>query len=966
MILSIWNDGDHDSDDHVHRLLIKPGEPHMFAVRRRRRAARLVTVIMAIGAFAALALPAASAATSRPASPSSASSTAPASHTTCVTTGVSTTCTGTASGNNAYNPWTSQPDWNSANGTGTWRQISHPPVVTVSQTKDLTDQVVNVSWQYFTPSLDVSGNPDAGGNSQNYEVTVYECKGTNPTWDSNGLGTWPDPNSCYESGEGVPGLGALGNALVAGDSNAGITYEQGACGIPASWVQPGSISPGCTNGGDPADWKGSAQFHIETGTTNSSLGCDVHSPCSLVIVPNFGGELPVGTRSNTDTSVCENHFDDSVAAEGGQEALAYASSIDGACSYMDRIVVPLSFAPTPTDCPASAIQNPDFYAEGSPMMARQMTQWQTAWCRSPAGSLDFSSVSEDSARNSFLAGGQSLGSGTDMALTTLPASGVASSRKFTYAPLANSGTAIAYYLDDAVVANTNPKTGAQIPNPVVGQPINRMVLDPLLAAKLTTESYALAYGCQNSSPPPPWSPPPDPSPYCDPAVWDNTSYLFTDPEFLSLNKNCQPTGAPNHACNQNDFPVAGDVDGTMGFGPFLPTMLGSYSDMTWQLTDWVGANAEAQAFLAGTPVPGMHVNTYYKGTSYPSELLAGQDPGLSWPGGLKCIASGAYACATTNAGSNETASMNVAWNFDASLEDIVQNLLAFQPNADSPYLTCTALNNAPCSYLNQWEHAALGPQVPGTLALMSEMDLGDVGAYLFPAAALVNADGQAVAPTQASVEATVTKAMKTNQDGITQYVNQSSMDPDVYPLTMVDYAMVPTCGLKPAQATAIADFLDNVATTGQRQGVLPGQLQPGYYPLTSAQRAQTLKAAQDVRTQDCKSAPPDRTDDGGSSDSSSSPAKAAASDHRTPSSGSTPIGRTRTAAFGQKSADSGLAGILLVLAIVFGALIVVGGPTAWVITVTGRWPVVLGQVRAVRARSLTGLGRLVGLVVRRA
>jgi hypothetical protein len=57
---------------------------------------------------------------------------------------------------------------------------------------------------------------------------------------------------------------------------------------------------------------------------------------------------------------------------------------------------------------------------------------------------------------------------------------------------------------------------------------------------------------------------------------------------------------------------------------------------------------------------------------------------------------------------------------------------------------------------------------------------------------------------------------------------------------------------------------------------------------------------------------------------------------------------------------------LLVLAIVVGAVLAVAGPAAWVITVTGRWPVVLGWVRAVRARSLTGLGRLAGLVIRRA
>ena len=78
------------------------------------------------------------------------------------------------------------------------------------------------------------------------------------------------------------------------------------------------------------------------------------------------------------------------------------------------------------------------------------------------------------------------------------------------------------------------------------------------------------------------------------------------------------------------------------------------------------------------------------------------------------------------------------------------------------------------------------------------------------------------------------------------------------------------------------------------------------------------------------------------------------------------IRHARTAAFGQKSADSGLAGILLALALIFGALLVVGVPIVWVITVTGRWPAVLAWLRAVRARSLAGLGRLTGRAARRA
>ena len=217
---------------------------------------------------------------------------------------------------------------------------------------------------------------------------------------------------------------------------------------------------------------------------------------------------------------------------------------------------------------------------------------------------------------------------------------------------------------------------------------------------------------------------------------------------------------------------------------------------------------------------------------------------------------------------------------------------------------------------------------------------------------------------QASVEAAVND-MKTNPDGITQYFDYDSTDPAAYPLTMVDYAMVPTCGVSSGTASAIADFLTKVATTGQTQGEAPGDMAPGYYPLTAKQKAQTLKAAQEVKAQTCTSPPSDHTVDDQTSNTPSAHSKTPDS-NASPAGDSPSIRHATTAAFGQKSADSGMAGLLLVLAIIVGVLLVLGGPTAWVITVTGRWPMVLRWVLAARARLQRGLGRLAGLVIRRA
>jgi hypothetical protein len=459
-------------------------------------------------------------------------------------------------------------------------------------------------------------------------------------------------------------------------------------------------------------------------------------------------------------------------------------------------------------------------------------------------------------------------------------------------------------------------------------------------------------------------------------VKGNPNTVFDDGEFLALNKDCQPaSAAAGYACGASDFPGnagSGSKNAKIE-GVFLPTVPGGFSDMTFQLTDWTAADADAAGFLAGKPdLWGMHVNTNYKNVPYPSQFFQTLDPGIpSPPDPIVCTTvKGKTTCTGEEAGT-----VNTAWNFVTGLDDISTRLLGLQPNADLSSAICTDPNQN-CTSPAQFSYPAVGVETPTQRDLFSELDLGHVGAYQFPATAMVNASGSAVAPTQASVEAAV-RDMKTNADGITQYADKSSTDPNAYPLSMVDYAMVPTCGLSSSEASAIADVLTKAATTGQSQGVAPGNLAPGYYPLTSAQKAQTLKAAQEVKTQDCKTVRPDTTVSGHPSVNDVSPNNgphAAGPAAGAPGTGAGANGagaggtgakhagapgsggpgaagpgsaaRAQTAAFGQKSPDSGLTGILLLIVMIIGGLAVVGGPAAWAVTVTGKWPAVAARTRS--------------------
>jgi hypothetical protein len=1002
----------------------------MIMLRRRSIAGRAAIFAAVIGVLALTSLPGASATLSASRSTTatvtasvSASSTASAEgDTKCVPWGkggLGLKCTGTYSGNTAFDPWIPPTNPNTGQPQSQNLPASDQPTVTISQAKDLTDQVVQLNWSNFTPSLGFSSgfyepNPVNELNSV-YQVSLLECNGTNPDWSDGYTG-----NDCY-----TRPVGSANSAnLTQGPPNATVadTLDTSASpSIPSSnlvlspyspiwsWLGVAPVDPttggplpcvsytsqatgACSfDGGSPATWTGQADFHVEAPSPSRQGGffnCGPSTPCSLVIDPNWGG-TPICSAGNgapcsgeyTNQSGCETHdigggFDipnqgdlegapgGSTPPYGGSSSPAQAvtgsgpspasvTQNSGACWTADRIVIPLSFAPTTRNCPGTA---PQFYAAGSPMMQTQMLQWKAGWCTGQAPvtlSYNFE-ADESTAREDFLGGARFGGARIDMALVTLPpdaAAASASSRKFTYAPLANSGTGIAYYVDDGT-------TGSQI---------GRMVLNARLLAKLTTESYTLGYdGCASSS----GSSPPQESYTCDPAVLNNPVSLFDDPEFLSLNQDCQPYGwsTGNYACMSqhpasstyetqasSDFPSDNNINDAVTLGGFLPTVLQPDSDMTYDMTGWIAADQDATEFLDGKTDPwGMHVNNNYLDVSLPVSVFGLLDNGWTNPDPKCAIESGLPDCTGTTI---PYGTMQEAWRPQLDLDTITSDLLTGQPTADTSTAQCSLTL---CTSVEQLNVGGLSPEFFGSRALLSELDLGDIANYDFPAAELVNAAGKAVGPTQASVEAAVND-MKTNPDGITQYFDYTSTDPNAYPLAMVDYAMVPTCGLSSSEASAIADFLTKVATTGQAQGQAPGQLGAGYYPLTAKQKAQTLAAAAEVKAQDCKSVPLDKTV-GGQHVNDTTPAQSgrtttttpASPKKKAPSSAATPTSgaanqKAQTAAFGQKSPDSGLAGILLLLAIVVGALLLIGGPAVWAITATGKWPVVLRWLRPVQA-----------------
>lgn len=502
-----------------------------------------------------------------------------------------------------------------------------------------------------------------------------------------------------------------------------------------------------------SDGTGLADMEVRTPVESSHLGCTTTAPCALVVVPAW--------------------------APQGQDQ---TGQIEDPANWKFRTVIPISFQELPQNC---AFADADVRLQGSPLAGVMMSQWNHKTCiNNPAVNVDYTNLGEPRARANFLSGV------ADVALTSLPASAAdgTATRAYAYAPVNVTSLVVAFVNDDS---NT-------------GKAITTMKLNPRLLAKLITESYG--YVAFNGSD---WPPPSPACPagqdldnitqakYCSPPydknVTNNPLSLFADPEFLKLN----PGANWNSGDGTND-----------------PLLFSGNADFTYELTRYIESDADARAFLAGTPDPwGMRVNTAYKGISYPANTFELRDPSVYM-----------------------TYSFQPLGDFTA----LANNLIQAKP-AGAQWLISPDDNGTPT-------HLKFTAQPVGFHSLVAIMDSASAAALRLPTAQLQNAAGSYVAPDSAGMTAAEGDFTK-NSDGVTRQMNYTAKDAAAYPLTMETYAMVATSKLSSKLADKTADLLDFAAGPGQTPGVEPGDLPPGYVPLAASEIALTKKAADEVRKQ---------------------------------------------------------------------------------------------------------------------
>jgi hypothetical protein len=174
-----------------------------------------------------------------------------------------------------------------------------------------------------------------------------------------------------------------------------------------------------------------------------------------------------------------------------------------------------------------------------------------------------------------------------------------------------------------------------------------------------------------------------------------------------------------------------------------------------------------------------------------------------------------------------------------------------------------------------------GAEPLGQIFIWGISDTPDLAAYGLIDAQLCGDSGtNCVAPSTASLTTALASA-KPDSAGLLQ-VNPASPGAGGYPLTEVTYAAVDTT--RPAaELTAYANLIAYAAGAGQTPGVGPGDLPPGYLPLTASLKAQAMTVVAKLRADAKASGSPSPST---STTSAGSGTTAPATSSATPSGGS--------------------------------------------------------------------------------
>lgn len=677
--------------------------------------------------------------------------------------------------------------------------------VTVSKTRALRNEVVQVAW--------TGGTPTRGNFSVDY-LQVLQCWGD--------AISGPEREQCQFgglTGDSRGGAQVASRQVTYGITDPRETYRPRRPGelryVPFRSVEGKTTESPLSEFFDVtttnevpfartrADGGGVLPFEVQTGVEAPGLGCGVPTapstaapaaPAGATTTATTSGPVAVPARGpRSGGRGCwlvvvprgSTEVDGSRRTDDSTNQLL--SSPLSQSNWDQRLVVPLDFAPLGQPCPLGRAERA---VVGQEQAAEAVGSWQPALCAGSGPVYSFAQVPDAVARR------QTVGDAPGLALTTRPlaATDVPAGRAPVYAPVALSGLAVAFQIDSQSAFDAPADVKARD-----GQAVTRLDLTPRLVAKLLTQSYRLGAATQGRS-----------------GLEKNPLDLTRDPEFLRVNPDFR-------ALRYIGIP---DI--------VVPAGLSDGAGLVWE---WLLGDADAAAFLRGTADPdGMVVNSAYRGTGqqdgFPKsdtvcQTFLTEQPQLCTLDARPYAGDGHEAARAAARGDSLSRS-----TYDAAAQ--------------------------PPTYRRS------APQPTGQRAILAFADTATARRYGLQVARLQNASGAFVTPDEPGLLAGLSAMTPSGVAGVVRPAPRSTA-PAAYPLTNLTYAVTTPLVLPAAARTDYAGFLRYAAGPGQQSGAAPGQLPPGYAALPAAQRAQALAAAAAVQSPPAAASSPTAAASGGPS-----------------------------------------------------------------------------------------------------
>jgi hypothetical protein len=700
---------------------------------------------------------------------------------------------------------------------------------TVSQTANLANQAVSVSWSGAAPTT----------TSGNY-MQVMQCWGDDDG--TNSVNPGPPPEQCEQGAStGNYGSGALGFqttriitqtgwANYSATRPLGFQDSLGIVWLPFRAVDgvevKAQINTTFAPGGTSSYWlnpyfnqtttnelaatktfpdgTGTEIFQVQTGLEAPGLGCGERvqataggnkvPKCWLVIVPR--GEA----------------VDENIGTP--QDGLAVGSSPVMPNVWKNRVAFPLDFNPLDSPCDIGAQGRRII---GSSLAQSAVSRWQPTLClQGGLPPYSFAPVSDTLARQQLVTP-QAGAPGMFVVSEPVDPDVTDPEKPIVYTPITLSGLAIGFNIERV------PRDNNLDEEPFKGVRVASIKLTPRLVAKLVTQSYRTAVSI-NSIPKYPWF---DKNPFF---LTNDKDFLQFNPEFALLSANY---GREMSA---------------------LTVPLGA-SDATKALWQWILADPEAKAWLDGNPDPwGMRVNPVYATTATANSTgFAFGDP-------------------TPNIVPRSDPYCYQAPSVDGAFGPVTPpplcgtDWLPYQSSFDRTAYAARfgtdgakiGLNPAPLGTSDVW--GRLGPQSPGGRTMVVLTDTPSAAAYGLQVAELSRAgDDEAsrtfVGATDSSLTTGVS-AMRRDPSTAVLTPDPSNRLAGAYPLTLLSYAAISPLSLDAKARSDYAAFLDFATGAGQARGDELGQVPRGFVSLPSALKADADAAIAKVRT---LTAPPTTT-----------------------------------------------------------------------------------------------------------